>query len=82
MGVLVSTAVAATARGVTPDAIRMLRNRGKLTRYGTKQRALVDLDELMALSDAMCTDPTRCGETPTPDRPNPPPAPSGSPSPS
>lgn len=50
MGSLVPTAVAAHALGVTPDAVRMLRRRGKLTRHGTKQRALVDLDELIALT--------------------------------
>lgn len=50
MGSLVPTAVAAHALGVTPDAIRLLRHRGKLTRHGTKQRALVDIDELAALA--------------------------------
>lgn len=50
MGSLVPTAVAAHALGVTPDAIRLLRHRGKLTRHGTKQRALVDIDELTELA--------------------------------
>lgn len=50
MGTLVPTAVAAHALGVTPDAIRMLRRRGKLSRHGTKQHALVDIDELIALT--------------------------------
>jgi hypothetical protein len=49
VGVLVPTAVAAHALGVTPDAIRLLRHRGKISRHGTKQRALVDLEELAAL---------------------------------
>lgn len=57
MGVLVPTAVAAHALGVTPDAIRMLRRRGKLTRHGSKQRALVDVDELMALAEERGDEP-------------------------
>lgn len=57
MGSLVPTAVAAHALGVTPDAIRMLRRRGKLSRHGTKQRALVDIDELMALTGERGEDP-------------------------
>lgn len=50
---LVSTAVAAVALGVKPDAVRQYIHRGKLTRYGTTRRALVDLAECEAL---------RCGD--------------------
>lgn len=69
MGTLVPTSVAAVALGVTPDAIRMMRNRGKLTRHGSKQRALVDLDELAELAAQRCTPteawrPAKPGETP------------------
>lgn len=42
---LVPTKVAAVALGVTPDAVRQLIRRGRLTRYGTRKHALVDLDE-------------------------------------
>lgn len=82
MGVLVPTAVAATALGITPDAIRLLRHRGKLSRHGTKQRALVDIDELITLTGAKCTDPIQYAETPTPARPHPKPAPTQTASPS
>jgi len=47
---LVPTDVAALALGVKPEAIRKKRQRGQLTRYGTPQRALVDLDELLDLA--------------------------------
>lgn len=46
---LVSTDVAALALGVTQAAIRQMAHRGKLTRHGTRQRALYDLDELLDL---------------------------------
>lgn len=42
---LVPTAVAAVALGVTPEAVRQLFSRGRLTRYGTAKKALVDLAE-------------------------------------
>lgn len=42
---LVPTDVAAVALGVTPAAVRQLIKRGRLTRYGTAKRALVDLAE-------------------------------------
>jgi hypothetical protein len=42
---LVPVAVAAAALGVTPPAVRQMFRRGKLTRHGTLQRALVDLTE-------------------------------------
>lgn len=46
---LVPTAVAAVALGVKPDAVRQMIRRQKLARYGTPQRALVDLAECEAL---------------------------------
>ena len=42
---LVPTAVAAVALGITPEGVRQLIHRGLLTRYGTVNRARVDLDE-------------------------------------
>lgn len=42
---LVSTQVAAIALGVKPDAVRQMVCRGRLTRYGSPRRALVDLGE-------------------------------------
>lgn len=42
---LVPTAVAALALGVTPAAVRQMVYRGRLTRHGSAQRALVDLGE-------------------------------------
>jgi hypothetical protein len=42
---LVSTDVAAVALGITPSGVRKLIQYGALRRYGTRQRALVDLDE-------------------------------------
>lgn len=42
---LVPVAVAAVALGVKPPAIWQLFHRGRLTRYGTPRRALVDLGE-------------------------------------
>jgi len=47
---LVDTKAAAVALGVTPGAIRQMASRGKLTRYGTKQRAQYDVDELLDLA--------------------------------
>ncbi|WP_431881559.1 hypothetical protein [Micromonospora chalcea] len=44
---LVDTEVAAMALGVRPGTIRVMAHRGQLTRYGTRQRALWDLDELL-----------------------------------
>lgn len=42
---LVPTSVAAVALGVKPASVRKLIERGRLTRYGTDRRALVDLSE-------------------------------------
>jgi hypothetical protein len=50
---LVPTASAALAAGVTPATIRKWASRGRIIRYGTPQRALYDIDELMeALASA------------------------------
>ncbi len=46
---LVPSDVAAVALGVKPEAVRKMRERGTLTRYGSKRRALVDLAEVEAL---------------------------------
>ncbi|MEY9847566.1 hypothetical protein [Streptacidiphilus sp. MAP5-3] len=46
----VSTELAALALGVQEGTIRMWARRGKLTRYGTRQSALYDLEELTALA--------------------------------
>ncbi|WIM97686.1 hypothetical protein ACTOB_001234 [Actinoplanes oblitus] len=46
---LIPTASAALALGVTQTAVRVLAHRGRLTRYGTAQRALYDLDEIHQL---------------------------------
>lgn len=46
---LVPTAVAAVALDVQPATVRQLIRRGMLTRYGTRQRALVDLAECEAI---------------------------------
>jgi hypothetical protein len=48
--VLVETRLAAIALGVRPEAVRKMRERGILTRHGTKTRALYDLEELTALA--------------------------------
>lgn len=48
---LVPTAVAAVALGVTPGAVRLLIHRGRLTRYGTRARALVDMAEVRQLDE-------------------------------
>ncbi|WP_432247459.1 transcriptional regulator [Streptomyces sanyensis] len=45
----VSTELAALAMGVSEATIRKWASRGKITRYGRKQRAEYDLDELIAL---------------------------------
>lgn len=45
---LVPTAAAAVATGLKEATIRKLAQRGKLTRHGTKGRALYDVDELAA----------------------------------
>jgi hypothetical protein len=41
----VPTSVAAAALGITPSGVRTLASRGILRRYGTKGRAMYDLDE-------------------------------------
>lgn len=46
---LVPTAVAAVALGITPDGVRKMVERGRLARYGTLRRALVDLAECEAI---------------------------------
>jgi hypothetical protein len=46
---LVPTGLAALAAGVTSATIRKWASRGKIRRFGTPQRALYDLDELMLL---------------------------------
>ncbi|THA30359.1 hypothetical protein E6R18_20510 [Streptomyces sp. A1277] len=45
----VPTELAALAAGVTPATIRKWVSRGKITRFGTPQRAEYDLDELYEL---------------------------------
>lgn len=47
---LVPTVLAALAAGVTSATIRKWASRGKLTRFGTTQQAMYDLDELMLLA--------------------------------
>jgi hypothetical protein len=44
--ITVPTELAALAAGVTVATIRKWASRGKLTRYGSRQRAEYDLDEL------------------------------------
>jgi excisionase family DNA binding protein len=46
---LVPTDIAAAALGVKRGTVRKLIQRGRLTRYGTAKRALVDLTECEAL---------------------------------
>ncbi|WP_079032071.1 MerR family transcriptional regulator [Streptomyces specialis] len=46
---LVPTELAALAAGVTQATIRKWASRGKITRYGSPNRAQYDLDELMEL---------------------------------
>lgn len=48
---LVPTDVAAVALSITPDGVRQLIRRGRLTRYGTRKRALVDLAECEARAE-------------------------------
>lgn len=45
----VPTELAALAAGVSPATIRKWASRGKITRYGSPQRAEYDLDELFEL---------------------------------
>jgi len=40
------------AAGVTEATIRKWASRGKITRYGSPQRAMYDLDELFRISTA------------------------------
>lgn len=47
----VPTELAALAMGVSEATIRKWASRGKITRYGTPQRAEYDLDELFELAD-------------------------------
>ncbi|MER7042358.1 transcriptional regulator [Streptomyces microflavus] len=47
----VSTELAALAMGVSEATIRKWASRGKITRYGRKQRAEYDLDELLTLRE-------------------------------
>lgn len=44
--ILIDTEAAAVALGVTARRIRQMVAEGKLTRYGTPRRILVDLQEL------------------------------------
>jgi hypothetical protein len=46
---LVPTALAALAAGVSDGTIRKWASRGKIKRFGTPQKALYDLNELMLL---------------------------------
>ncbi|TSB26771.1 hypothetical protein OG422_04505 [Streptomyces sp. NBC_01525] len=46
----VPTELAALALGVSPATIRKWASRGKITRYGSPQRAAYDLDELYDLA--------------------------------
>ncbi|NUR57964.1 MAG: hypothetical protein HOV87_04580 [Catenulispora sp.] len=46
---LVSTELAAMAAGVSDGTIRKWASRGKINRFGSPQKALYDLDELMRL---------------------------------
>jgi hypothetical protein len=46
---LVPTGLAALAAGVTSATIRKWASRGKITRFGTPQRAMYDINELMHL---------------------------------
>jgi hypothetical protein len=46
-GTLVRTDVAALALGISEAGVRQLARRGRLTRYGTPQRAQYDLAELI-----------------------------------
>lgn len=48
---LVPTVLAALATGVTSATIRKWASRGKIRRFGTPQKALYDLNELMLLVD-------------------------------
>jgi hypothetical protein len=44
------TELAALAMGVAESTIRKWASRGRITRYGSRQRAEYDLDELFAIS--------------------------------
>ncbi|BBB01467.1 hypothetical protein RVR_8898 [Actinacidiphila reveromycinica] len=46
----VPTELAALAMGVSPATIRKWASRGKITRYGSPQRAEYDLDELFDIA--------------------------------
>lgn len=46
---LVPTNVAAVALAVTPGAVRKMVERGRLSRYGSARRALIDLTECESL---------------------------------
>jgi len=46
---LVPTVLASLATGVTSATIRKWASRGKIKRFGTPQKALYDLDELMRI---------------------------------
>ncbi|MET9104500.1 MULTISPECIES: MerR family transcriptional regulator [Streptomyces] len=60
----VSTELAALAMGVSEATIRKWASRGKITRYGRKQRAEYDLDELLALREDEAPMPTGGRQTP------------------
>jgi hypothetical protein len=47
--ITVPTELAALAAGVSTATVRKWASRGKLTRYGSRQRAEYDLDELYEL---------------------------------
>ncbi|MFI0718871.1 hypothetical protein [Streptomyces sp. NPDC021224] len=53
----VPTALAALAAGVSEATIRKWASRGKLTRYGSAQRAEYDIDELRRLVEHARADP-------------------------
>ncbi|MBO7936746.1 transcriptional regulator [Streptomyces sp. S9] len=56
--------MAALAMGVSEATIRKWASRGKITRYGRKQRAEYDLDELLALREDEAPMPTGGRQTP------------------
>ncbi|WP_171165998.1 helix-turn-helix domain-containing protein [Streptomyces sp. I05A-00742] len=54
---LVTTELAALAADVSPATVRKWASRGRITRYGSTQRALYDLAEIMDIMNTAAAGP-------------------------